>query len=574
MRSWNDALTFTGNLDACENTDWRLPNILELESLINLGQAGSASWLARPENGFVGIAGNKYWSSTTASSETEKAWVIDFSDNGRDMVNKSLSYLTLPVRGTTDGSPAKLWKTGQTECYDASGNIVSCAGTGQDGEIQAGVSWPSPRFLNLGNETVKDNLTGLIWTANANTPGPTACGPGVAKISYDSYLFVQCLNNYSYLGYNDWRVPNRKELQSLIDHSQSNPALPAGNPFTGVGSGTYWSSDTYINQCNLGWAIDMNTGLVTESYKNPTNALHVWPVRGPLSLQVFLDGDGVGSIKGSQISCYGDKCLGVYNNHEEITITAETSTDSIFGGWTGCPSASGQECTFVMNTDITVTATFLAATSIWEKPASLNFGTVGVDVLSPQKYVSVRNLNTTDLYIETIGITGTNASEFILDEDCTAIPLSSGGTCSIALRVNAQDYGTRRAELVVTSNDTKMPTAKMKLKAKAMPAKIFIQPKTLRFGEVSTVNSAEQQLVIENRGQTPLGISTITMTGAHSDDFTFDAPECAVLQESGTCTLTVTFIPGDIGKRTATLVIYSDAPKKGTVNVKLKGEGI
>jgi len=564
MRSWNDALTFTGNLNACENTDWRLPNVLELESLINLGQAGSASWLARPENGFVDIAGNKYWSSTTASSETEKAWVIDFSDNGRDMVNKSLSYLTLPVRGVTDGSPAKLWRTGQIASYV----------TEDDGDLKRGIGWPSPRFLDLGNETVKDNLTGLIWTANANTPGPTACGPGVAKISYDSYLFVQCLNNYSYLGHNDWRVPNRKELQSLIDHSQSNPALPAGNPFTGVGSGTYWSSDTYINQCNLGWAIDMNTGLVTEAYKNPTNALHVWPVRGPLSLQVFLDGDGVGSIKGSQISCYGDKCLGVYNNHEEITITAETSTDSIFGGWTGCVSAAGQECTFVMDTDITVTATFLTATSIWKKPASLNFGTVGVDVLSPQKYVSVRNLNTTDLYIETISVTGANASEFILDEDCTAIPLSSGGTCSIALRVNAQDYGTRRAELVVTSNDTKMPTAKMKLKAKAMPAKIFIQPKTLRFGEVSTVNSAEQQLVIENRGQTPLSISTITMTGAHSDDFTFDAPECVVLQESGTCTLTVTFIPGDIGKRTATLVIYSDAPKKGTVNVKLKGEGI
>ena len=118
MRSWNDALTFTGNLNACENTDWRLPNILELESLINLGQAGSASWLTHPENGFVGIAGNKYWSSTTASSATEKAWVIDFSDNGRDIVNKSLVILlTLPVRGTTDASPAKLWRTGQIASY-------------------------------------------------------------------------------------------------------------------------------------------------------------------------------------------------------------------------------------------------------------------------------------------------------------------------------------------------------------------------------------------------------------------------------------------------------------------------
>ena len=562
LRNWEEALANAVSLDKCGYTDWRLPNILELESLVNLGQTGSASWLTQPENGFVGIAANKYWSSTTASSATENAWAIDFSDNGRNIVSKSSLLLTLPVHGTTDDFPAKLWRTGQIASY----------GTGDDGDLKRGIGWPSPRFLSLGNETVKDNLTGLIWTANANTPGPTACGSGVAKISYDSYLFVQCLNNNNYLGYNDWRVPNRKELQSLIDHSQSNPALPEGNPFTG--SGTYWSSDTYVNQCNLGWAIDMATGLVIESYKNPTNAFHVWPVRGPLSLQVLLAGDGVGSINGSQISCYGDKCLGLYNNHEEITITAETSTDSIFGGWTGCPSASGQECTFVMNTDITVTATFLAAKLIWEKPGILNFGKVGVDVISSKKYVSVKNLNATDLFIETIGITGTNASEFILDEDCTAIPLSSGGTCSIALRVNAQDYGMRRAELVVTSNDTKVPIVKMKLKAKAMPAKIFIQPKTLRFGEVSTVDSAKQQLTIENWGPTPLGISTITLTGAHSDDFTFDAPECVVLQESGTCTLTVTFIPGNIGKRTATLVISSDAPKKGTVNVKLKGEGI
>ena len=548
--TWQNALTYANGRNAANlcgyNSDWRLPNILELESLVNLGKPGSASWLVRPENGFVGITGNKYWSSTTASSAPVNAWAIDFFNNGRDIVSKSSSLLTLPVRGTTT-SPAELWETGQAECYNTSGNIVSCAETGQDGEIKAGVSWPSPRFLDFGDGTIRDNLTGLIWIADPNTPGPSACGPGVAKISYDSYLFVQCLNNNSYLGYNDWRVPNRKELQSLIDHSRSNPALPAGNPFTG-GSGTYWSSDTYINQCNLGWAIDMDTGLVNESNKDPFNALYVWPVRGPLSLQIFVDGDGVGSINGSQISCYGDKCLGVYNNHEEITITAETSTDSIFGGWTGCPSASGQECTFVMNADITVTATFLAATSIWEKPRNLNFGKVGVNVLSTIKYVAIKNLNTTDLHIETISITGTNASEFILDEDCTAIPLSSGGTCSIALRVNAQDYGTRLAELLVTSNDTKMPTAKMKLKAKAMPAKIYVKPKTMTFGKVNTASSASREMTIENSGPTPLTIMTMTKAGDNPGDFTFVPSSCPVLQEGGTCTLTVTFLPGTLAR--------------------------
>lgn len=566
--TWQNALSYANGLNAANlcgyNSDWRLPNILELESLVNLGKAGSALWLTQPENGFVGIAANKYWSSTTASSAPVNAWAIDFFDNGRDIVSKSSLLLTLPVRGTTT-SPAQIWRTGQIASY----------GTGDDGDLRRGIDWPSPRFLDFGNGIIRDNLTGLIWTADPNTPGPSACGPGVAKISYDSYLFVQCLNNNSYLGYNDWRVPNRKELQSLIDHSRFNPMLPAGNPFTGVGSGTYWSSDTYINQCNLGWAIDMNTGVVNESYKNPTNALHVWPVRGPLSLQVFLDGDGLGSINGSQISCYGDNCLGIYNNHEEITITAETSTDSIFGGWTGCPSASGQECTLIMDADITVTATFLAATSIWGKPGSLNFGKVGIGVVSPQKYVSVKNLNDTNLQIKTIDITGTNAKEFILDEDCTAIPLSSGGTCSIALRVNAQDYGTHRAELVVTSNDTKMPTAKMKLKAKAMPAKIYVKPKTLSFGKVNTASSVSREMAIENSGPTPLTIMTITKAGENPEAFTFVPSSCPVLQEGETCTLTVTFAPGGIGgKRTGTLEIVSNAFKKGTVNVKMKGEGI
>jgi hypothetical protein len=574
--TWQNALTYANGRNAANlcgyNFGWRLPNILELESIINLGQAGSALWLTQPENGFVGIAANKYWSSTTASSAPVNAWVIDFFDNGRNIVSKSSLLLTLPVRGTTT-SPAQLWETGQAECYNTSGNIVSCAETGQDGEIKAGATWPSPRFLDLGNETVKDNLTGLIWTADPNTPGPSACGPGVAKISYDSYLFVQCLNNNSYRGYNDWRVPNRKELQSLIDHSQSNPALPAVNPFTGVGSGTYWSSDTFINQCNLGWAIDMDTGQVTESYKNPTNALHVWPVRGPLSLKVLFAGDGVGIVTGDGVSCNGNKCLGVFYGGEVITVTAESSTDSVFGGWAGCPSGeSGSECNILMSGDITLTATFLAAKSIWDKPGSINFGKVGVNVLSPIKYVSVKNIYDTNLQIETIVVTGTNSGEFIPEENCSGVTLLPGETCIIALRTNAQSYGTRLAELVVTCSNPKV--MKIKLKARAMPAKIYVKPKTLSFGKVSTAGSDFQQTMIENIGLTPLTISTITKAGEHPEDFTFVPSSCSVLQEGQACPITVTFIPGDIGKRTATLVISSDAPKKGTVNVKLKGEGI
>ena len=53
----------------------------------------------------------------------------------------------------------QLPKTGQTHCYDTAGNPIACAGTGQDGEIQAGVAWPTPRFAVNGDTTITDNLT-------------------------------------------------------------------------------------------------------------------------------------------------------------------------------------------------------------------------------------------------------------------------------------------------------------------------------------------------------------------------------------------------------------------------------
>ena len=128
----------------------------------------------------------------------------------------------------------RLPHTGQTTCWDANGNVTPCTGTGQDGDIQAGVAWPSPRFTDNGNQTVTDNLTGLMWTKDANPLGNYT--------DWQSALdYVQTLNTG---GHTDWRLPDINELKSLVDYSQYNPPLPLGNPFTNVQSGVYWSSTT------------------------------------------------------------------------------------------------------------------------------------------------------------------------------------------------------------------------------------------------------------------------------------------------------------------------------------------
>jgi hypothetical protein len=151
--------------------------------------------------------------------------------------------------------PALVEVTGQTECFDTSGNLIDCssaAGTGQDGDIQAGVPFPTPRFIDRGNGTVKDNLTNLIRLKNANCSTINPANWATALSNANSLANGQCgLSDGSVAG--DWRLPNVKELQSLIDFGFSNPALSnaagtakwtEGNTFSGVLSTPYWSSTT------------------------------------------------------------------------------------------------------------------------------------------------------------------------------------------------------------------------------------------------------------------------------------------------------------------------------------------
>ncbi len=156
------------------------------------------------------------------------------------------------------------------------GDTFTDAGvTGEDGELRKGVDWPSPRFTDNSNGTVTDNLTGLIWVKNANCYGTrnlsTAFSDAAALASGTCGL-----TDGSSAG--DWRLPNVRELNSLIDYGRSSPALPSGHPFTGVVTLRYWSSTSNANNPSFVWNTNLNDGQV--SYGLKTDSRYVWPVRG------------------------------------------------------------------------------------------------------------------------------------------------------------------------------------------------------------------------------------------------------------------------------------------------------
>ncbi|MBT8368593.1 MAG: DUF1566 domain-containing protein [Deltaproteobacteria bacterium] len=106
---------------------------------------------------------------------------------------------------------------------------------------------------------------------------------GDGQVTWQHALdFVAGINSGSYTncsnGKSDWRLPNIKELTSLLDHSQSYPYLTSGHPFTFVYNNYYWSSTTSVRYPERAWAVEFGLGRIVKRDMAATS-LYVWPVR-------------------------------------------------------------------------------------------------------------------------------------------------------------------------------------------------------------------------------------------------------------------------------------------------------
>jgi hypothetical protein len=175
----------------------------------------------------------------------------------------------------------------QKAFVEVTGQTTSDA-PGDDGDLQAGVPFPTPRFRDMRDGTVRDNLTNLIWLKDANcVPG---AGPDLAwqdaLNAANTLASGRCgLTDSSRPG--DWRLPNIKELLSLIDYGQKEPALPAGHPFINVQAtydppsfSYYWSSTATPYFPPIGWALLLQFGELRQVNRTIASPYIVWPVKG------------------------------------------------------------------------------------------------------------------------------------------------------------------------------------------------------------------------------------------------------------------------------------------------------
>ena len=183
------ALDYCNNLTLAGHSDWRLPTLKELLTLIDSGPDGTAiNTTFFPDTGVE--SGSPYRTSTIYLPNTSYTWAVHFATG--NIQHNSLYW----------------------------GSYVRAV---------RGNSLPANNFINNADGTVTDTSTGLMWQ-QLSVP--------------DTYTWQEALEyceNLNLAGHSDWRLPDRNELLSIVDFNQYQPAINTTFFPEPLGS-FYWSS--------------------------------------------------------------------------------------------------------------------------------------------------------------------------------------------------------------------------------------------------------------------------------------------------------------------------------------------
>lgn len=122
----------------------------------------------------------------------------------------------------------------------------------------------APSYTDNGDETVTDNNTGLIWQKSDD------------DVQRNWQQALDYCNGLSLGGKTDWRLPNIKELLSVVDLSTYDPAIDTTNfpgVLAGVSNSYYWSSSYYSPNPVHAWYVTFYTG--GSNYTNKTSNYYV-----------------------------------------------------------------------------------------------------------------------------------------------------------------------------------------------------------------------------------------------------------------------------------------------------------
>ena len=265
--NWNQCRDYCETLDFAGHDDWRMPSMTEMRSIVHWGMpknrrfsdtTGTAPW--SEGDPFIGLSDvSKLWTTTPYWGDRYQVMRKDAWAEGQTPDTPFLDVW--PVRTASRQAPAPVPNT---------------------------EDWPRPRFTDMNDGTVRDNLTDLTWTKDAFVGG--------AQVTW--WAARNACENLELAGHEDWRLPNVNEMLSLLDWRWPDGAIQIsnaegtgpwteGDPFTRIQTQTfegnippyYWTSSSHDTDYAI-VVIPREGNLSGGGRNNASLRLPFWPVRG------------------------------------------------------------------------------------------------------------------------------------------------------------------------------------------------------------------------------------------------------------------------------------------------------
>lgn len=232
--SYDEALANASSFDLGDYSDWRLPTIKELYSLI-MYYGAEPNPTATSQGTAVPYINTDYFSFAYGDLSVER------------IIDAQYATSSIYVSTTMNGNQTMFgvnFADGRIKGYPAESSMKKYYVIYVRGNKEYGKN----NYTDNGDNTITDNATGLMWTKDDSGDG---------MVWEDALAYAE---GEEFAGYSDWRLPDAKELQSIVDYTRS-PATTNSAAIDPVFNCTqitneagqtdypaYWSSTTFCSQ--------------------------------------------------------------------------------------------------------------------------------------------------------------------------------------------------------------------------------------------------------------------------------------------------------------------------------------
>ncbi|MBK6999010.1 MAG: DUF1566 domain-containing protein [Rhodoferax sp.] len=249
--TFDQANALTGTVTFAGQSDWRMPNIRELQTIVDR----SVYRPAIDSVVFPNTPNSVFRSSSPDVDNSGNVWLVNFGDgSAANNGSRLVRYAVRLVRGGQAFAPL------------------------------LGITRPTSDYVDNGNGTVTHTPTYLTWMrcAMGQTWTGSTCTGKASEYTFDQANALTGATTFA--GQGDWRLPLEDELLSLVDYSvvYPEPKINSG-VFPAAPRSHFWSVSPYVYRSNRAWIVSFNYGYANEddrSYK-----LSVRLVRGGCNKQ-------------------------------------------------------------------------------------------------------------------------------------------------------------------------------------------------------------------------------------------------------------------------------------------------